>query len=97
MSKSLTGHCASCRITLTRSPRLCMNLNAAHSNGCPLDFKGLLEANLSDFSHDIYGFAITSTATPASVRTASRPATHSVTTSSVLLSGPGKFRDSRLQ
>lgn len=34
---------------------LIMDLNACHSNACPLDFKGLLEAPLLDFSHDIYG------------------------------------------
>jgi hypothetical protein len=32
-----------------------MDLNAAHANGCPLDFAGLLAAPLQDFSHDIYG------------------------------------------
>jgi hypothetical protein len=34
---------------------LYMDLNACHSNSCPLDFKGLLEADMQDFSHDIYG------------------------------------------
>jgi hypothetical protein len=34
---------------------LVMDLNACHANGCPLDFKGLLEAPLQDFSHDICG------------------------------------------
>ena len=33
---------------------LIRDLNACHSNGCPLDFKGLLEATMQDFSHDIY-------------------------------------------
>jgi hypothetical protein len=44
-------------VDLMRSPdekgTLVMDLNACHSNACPLDFKGLLEANLGDFSHDI--------------------------------------------
>ncbi len=34
---------------------LIMDLNACHSNGCPLDFQGLLEAGKYEFSHDIYG------------------------------------------
>jgi hypothetical protein len=34
---------------------LYMDLNACHSNGCPLYFKGLLEAPMQDFSHDIHG------------------------------------------
>jgi hypothetical protein len=34
---------------------LIMDLNACHSNGCPLDFAGLLAAPMQDFSHDIYG------------------------------------------
>jgi hypothetical protein len=34
---------------------LIMDLNACHSNACPLDFKGLLEADIDDFSHDVYG------------------------------------------
>jgi hypothetical protein len=34
---------------------LVMDLMACHANGCPLDFKGLLEASLLDLSHDIYG------------------------------------------
>lgn len=34
---------------------LLMDLTACHANGCPLDLKGLLEAPLLDFSHDIYG------------------------------------------
>jgi hypothetical protein len=34
---------------------LFMDLNACHANGCPLYFKGLLEAPLLDFSHDICG------------------------------------------
>jgi len=34
---------------------LIMDLNACHSNGCPLYFRGLLDAPLQDFSHDIYG------------------------------------------
>lgn len=32
-----------------------MDLCACHSNGCPLDFKGLLAASMQDFSHDVYG------------------------------------------
>jgi hypothetical protein len=32
---------------------LVMDLNACHSNGCPLDFTGLLAADPLDFSHDI--------------------------------------------
>lgn len=34
---------------------LIMDLNACHSNGCPLDFAGLLAADRYEFSHDIYG------------------------------------------
>ena len=34
---------------------LIMDLTACHANGCPLDLKGLLDASLGDFSHDIYG------------------------------------------
>jgi len=34
---------------------LVMDLNACHSNGCALDFAGLLAAPMLDFSHDIYG------------------------------------------
>ena len=34
---------------------LTMDLNACHSNGCPLDFAGLLQAPLGDFAHDLYG------------------------------------------
>jgi hypothetical protein len=34
---------------------LVMDLNACHSNACPLDFVGLLAASLQDFSHDICG------------------------------------------
>jgi hypothetical protein len=34
---------------------LIMDLNACHSNGCPLDFAGLAKANMLDLSHDIYG------------------------------------------
>lgn len=34
---------------------LVMDLNACHSNGCPLDFAGLLAARLTEFSYDIYG------------------------------------------
>lgn len=34
---------------------LIMDLSACHSNGCPLYFKGLLDAPMQDFSHDIYG------------------------------------------
>jgi Family of unknown function (DUF6874) len=34
---------------------LIMDLNACHSNGCALDFAGLLTARLGDLAHDIYG------------------------------------------
>lgn len=34
---------------------LVMDLNACHSNGCPLDFEGLLEASHGEFAHDIWG------------------------------------------
>jgi hypothetical protein len=34
---------------------LVMDLMACHANGCPLYFKGLLQAPMQDFSHDIYG------------------------------------------
>jgi hypothetical protein len=34
---------------------LVLDLNACHSNGCPLDFAGLLAAPMLDFSHDIEG------------------------------------------
>jgi hypothetical protein len=32
-----------------------MDLEACHSNGCPLDFKGILEADSFNFWHDIGG------------------------------------------
>jgi hypothetical protein len=32
-----------------------MDLNACHSNGCPLDFQRLLEASDFDFLHDMIG------------------------------------------
>jgi hypothetical protein len=32
---------------------LIMDLNACHSNACPLDFAGMLTARLGDLSHDI--------------------------------------------
>lgn len=32
-----------------------MDLDACHSNGCPLDLEGLLHAPASDFGHDIAG------------------------------------------
>jgi hypothetical protein len=34
---------------------LIMALINCHAKGCPLDFKGLLEAPVLAFSHDIYG------------------------------------------
>jgi hypothetical protein len=34
---------------------LLMDLNACHTNGCPLDLAGLLTMPRLDFSHDIYG------------------------------------------
>lgn len=34
---------------------LSMDLDAVHSNGCPLDFQGLLRSKESDFMHDIHG------------------------------------------
>lgn len=34
---------------------LSMDLDATHSNGCPLDFDKLLKAKDFDFYHDIYG------------------------------------------
>jgi hypothetical protein len=34
---------------------LIMDLQACHANACPLDFKGLLEAPMQDFSHDVCG------------------------------------------
>jgi len=34
---------------------LVMDLNACHSNGCLLDFRGLLTASPFELSHDIYG------------------------------------------
>lgn len=34
---------------------LMMDLDAAHSNGCPLNFVKLLEAPPFDFAHDVYG------------------------------------------
>jgi hypothetical protein len=34
-----------------------MDLTAAHTNGCPLDLGGLLEADTLDFTHDISGIA----------------------------------------
>lgn len=32
-----------------------MDLDAAHSNGCPLNFPLLLNAPRMDFAHDVYG------------------------------------------
>ena len=32
-----------------------MDVEAVHSNGCPLDFKALLEFPEEDFAHDING------------------------------------------
>ena len=34
---------------------LIMDLNACHSNGCPLQLSELLTADSFDFTHDIYG------------------------------------------
>ena len=34
---------------------LVMDLEAVHSNGCPLDFQKLLDFPDFDFSHDVYG------------------------------------------
>ena len=34
---------------------LVMDLEAVHSNGCPLDFQKLLDFPDFDFEHDIYG------------------------------------------
>jgi hypothetical protein len=34
---------------------LIMDLNACHSNGCPLNFARMLDAPEFDFFHDIYG------------------------------------------
>lgn len=32
-----------------------MDINACHSNGCPLDLVGLAEAEPFDFTHDVFG------------------------------------------
>jgi hypothetical protein len=32
-----------------------MDLNACHCNGCPLNLRGLLEADESDLLHDLAG------------------------------------------
>jgi len=34
---------------------LIMDLNACHSNGCPLDLPSLLVGNMEDFGHDVGG------------------------------------------
>jgi hypothetical protein len=34
---------------------LIMDLNACHSNGCPLQLEELLNADRFEFAHDIYG------------------------------------------
>ena len=34
---------------------LLMDIWACHANGCPLDLKGLLEADSFNFSHDVWG------------------------------------------
>ncbi|RZN30493.1 hypothetical protein [Bradyrhizobium sp. Leo121] len=39
---------------LTMMP-LVMDITAAHANGCPLLLRDLLDADLSNFAHDIYG------------------------------------------
>lgn len=31
------------------------DITACHCNGCPLDLKGLLEADSFDFGHDVFG------------------------------------------
>ncbi len=35
--------------------RLVMDIDACHSNGCPLDLVGLLSAKQGDFNHDVSG------------------------------------------
>ena len=35
--------------------RTTMDLGAAHSNGCPLDFQKLFDFPAGDFNHDFYG------------------------------------------
>ena len=32
-----------------------MDIQACHTHGCPLDLDGLLDANPSDFGHDVWG------------------------------------------
>lgn len=32
-----------------------MDVTACHANGCPLDLKGLLEADDTNFVHDVFG------------------------------------------
>lgn len=34
-----------------------MDLTAVHANGHPLDLKGLLEADVYNFTHDVFGIA----------------------------------------
>lgn len=34
-----------------------MDLNACHSNGCPLDLQKLLDAPSPDFGHDVFGIS----------------------------------------
>ena len=34
-----------------------MDLNAAHSNGCPMAFRKLLDAPDGDFAHDVFGIS----------------------------------------
>ena len=34
---------------------LCMDLDAVHSNGCQLDLVRMLNGNVLDFGHDIFG------------------------------------------
>ncbi len=36
---------------------MAMDLNACHSNGCPMDFKRMLAADDLDFLHDVSGIA----------------------------------------
>ncbi len=33
----------------------CMDITAAHANGCPLDLKALLKADQFNFAHDVFG------------------------------------------
>ena len=47
--------CERARFSGMQRDTLAMDLEACHSNGCPLDFEVLLNFNAFDFWHDLHG------------------------------------------